>query len=98
GPVLKSLAGKLRPFVRMTRDTRIGNFERFGSCRRNELKSVCSNVHISDGLFDFWHVAVHAYVSRTPGPVMSVCLDGRSVRPVRRVWPVALQAHDIRRL
>jgi len=59
---------------------------------------VSTHVHIGEFLLNLWHVAADAFIAGAPCRVMSVRLDRRSVRPVRRSRAVTLQAENICRL
>jgi len=58
----------------------------------NEVERMAPDVHVGDRLLDLRHVARDALVALATRFVMGVLLDRRSVRAVRRVWAVTIQA------
>ena len=68
------------------------------SCRRDEAEGVARTLTSAMvcSIFGMWQ-ATHS-LPRAARLVMRVLLDGRGMRAVRRVRPVAVEAHDAGRL
>ena len=76
----------------------IRNFERVRLAWRYETKSVAPDIDIGNRLLDFRHMARHAFAAGASGLMMRVRLNGGGAGAVRRIWPMTLQAHHVRRL
>ena len=58
----------------------IRNFQAGGFAWRDKPERVTTDVHISDFLLDFWHVAAYALIASGSGSVMRVRLNTCRVR------------------
>ena len=76
----------------MANITGVRNLQSVARCRSDEPKRVARHVHVGDCLLDLRHVASDALVALATRFVMGVLLDRRSVRAVRRVRAVTIQA------
>src|SRR5450631_3459239 len=76
GPLAQSLAGPFRGLIVVTGVAGVGHFALRRRRRRDELEGMGADVRIGKLRFDLWHVAVHAFVARGAGLVLSVGLNG----------------------
>jgi len=74
---------------------RVGYSERIRLSRGDEFERVCANVDITDRLLDFRHVAGNALTSRAVRFVVRMSFQAWSMRTVRGIGSMAIQADCI---
>ena len=76
----------------MTDIARIGNIQRVAHGGADEAKGVAADVHVAQRLGNFRHVASDALAASTARQMMGVRRDGRSMRSIRRIRAMTVQA------
>lgn len=90
--MFQGIRGPRRCFICMTDVTRVRNLQGFAHGRSDKAEGMAADIHITKSLGNFRHVTGNALAAGTGRRVMRMRFNGGSVRPVRRIGAVAVEA------